>query len=121
MAAKDAPLPAPADAGKLLVVGLNHAKASSSLAGPVPYTTMADLDRSVLASVTPDLVLCALVAADLAAGDAFALVEKLEQLGYPGRILVLCPNLPRPAMIEAELRALGPGPRLTLIARDRAP
>jgi hypothetical protein len=39
----------------------------------------------------------------------------LQALGFGGAITVLSPRLPRPLLVEAELRALGPGHRLTLL------
>lgn len=109
----------PSETGRLLVVGLGQAPATNAQpAAAFPYITLSELDAASLRRAAPDLILCALFTADLAAGDAFALVERLETLHYRGRILVICPALPRPAMIEAELQALGPGPLLTLIARS---
>ena len=105
------------ETAKLLVIGLEQGSLSGGTAKPVPYVPLAALDAKALHQAAPDLVICALFAADLAAGDAFALIERLESLRYRGRILVICPSLPCPDMIEAELQALGPGPRLTLIAR----
>jgi hypothetical protein len=111
-------MPGASETGRLLVVGLGQRQIPDGLAtAPVPCVSLTALTAEVLRRVSPDLVLCALFAADLAAGDAFALVERLQSLRYRGRILVICPTLPRPDMIEAELRALGPGPLLTLIAR----
>lgn len=116
-----ASLPLLPDTGRLLVVGHGTGCKTSGLTGPqsiVPYIALDALDAETLRKAAPDLVLCALFAADLASGDAFALVERLETLHYRGRILVICPTLPSPRMIEAELQALGPGPLLTLIARN---
>lgn len=105
--------------GRLLVVGLRTGPAADGAAAPaVPYLAVSQLDAAALHKAAPDLILCALFAADLAAGDAFALVERLEALQYRGRILVICQGMPQPRMIEAELQALGPGPLLTLISRD---
>ncbi len=98
----------------LLVVGLG----TGCVAGGeqrVPYVALSALDAVTLRRLAPDLILCALFGSDLAAGDAFALVERLESLHYRGRILVLCQGVPRPDLIEAELQALGPGSLLTLI------
>ena len=121
MACIAASLPVLPETGRLLVVGHGSRSTVSDLTGPdatVPYIALDALDATALRKAAPDLVLCALFSADLAAGDAFALVERLENLHYRGRILVICPAMPRPRMIESELQALGPGPLLTLIARD---
>jgi hypothetical protein len=72
-----------------------------------------DLTARSLADLAPGLVVLPLFAAS---HDAAAAVERLEELGYRGRITVLAPPLPRPALVERELRALGPGARLVLIS-----
>ncbi len=81
-------------------------------------THLQELDGGVLAVANPDLVLCPLFAPTRAGGgaDAVELVQRLQMLGYDGRIAVIAPRLPRADMVQAELRALGPGERLTLIA-----
>lgn len=86
--------------------------------GPVMTTHLRVLDQGVLGLSDPHLVVCALFAPmfDDSGEDAVALIERLQTLGYGGRIAVLGPDLPRPDLVEAELRALGPGARLTLIA-----
>ena len=48
--------------------------------------------------------------------DALTLIAALQRLGYRGRILVIGPALPDPAMVQTELRAAGPQDRLTLIS-----
>ena len=48
--------------------------------------------------------------------DASSAIDELERLKYAGRITVIAPSLPRPSLVERELRALGPGARLTLIS-----
>jgi hypothetical protein len=101
----------------LLVVGLGQGFLANG-AQKVPYVALSALDSVTLRRIAPDLILCALFGSDLAAGDAFASVERLESLRYRGRILVLCQGVPRPDLIEAELQALGPGSLLTLISRD---
>ena len=44
------------------------------------------------------------------------MVEALMHLGYAGAISVIAPRLPDRAMVERELRALGPGLRLRLVS-----
>ncbi len=78
------------------------------------------LDAALLQRAKPHLVICALFPtppADCGCGDIVGLIERLQTLGYAGRIAVFGPQLPRPEMVQAELRALGPGARLTLIAQ----
>lgn len=80
--------------------------------GTILTTSLADLTAEVLAQARPDRVICPLFGAGL---DAYSVIERLEALGYAGEIAVLCPPLPRPKLVEAELRAQGPGHRLTLL------
>ena len=81
-------------------------------------THLQALSREVLAQSNPHIVLCALFARHSGpdCADAVAVIEKLQFLAYRGRIAVLAPALPCPHQVESELRALGPGLRLRLIA-----
>ena len=80
-------------------------------------THLQALNAKVLVQANPEVVICALFAPESSASgaDVVALIDRLQALGYHGRIAVLCPDLPRPDLVQAELRALGPGDRLTLI------
>ncbi len=87
-------------------------------AGPLPVTEVqhlhfADLTAELLTTVKPSLIILPLFAAG---HDAMTVVVILEGLGYAGRLTVLAPALPRPRLVERELRGLGPGMRLTLIS-----
>ena len=87
-------------------------------AGPLPMTDVqhihfADLTADLLATVKPSRIILLLFAAGY---DAVTVVEMLEDLGYVGKLTVLAPALPRPRLVERELRSLGPGTRLTLIS-----
>lgn len=76
------------------------------------------LDRDTLVQINPQLVIFALFSQgpiDRTA-DSLAIVERLQLLNYQGQIAVIAPQLPRPDLVQAELRALGPGARLTLFA-----
>ena len=112
--------PALPESARLLVVGQYGALAQDLAAAPqtIVYLPFAALDAATLLMAAPDLVVCALFADEMATGDAVAVVERLVKLKYAQRILVICPSLPSLAMIEAELQAMGPGPKLRLIARD---
>lgn len=68
-----------------------------------------------LQAIAPDLVVFPLVSATQ---DAAVIIAKLQELGYRGQCLVLCPKLPKPGLIEAELRALGPGLEVQVLASD---
>jgi hypothetical protein len=113
------PMTPPADRASLAVERLLCVDISTTAApmtrnemGEVLSTSLSDLSADVLASARPDRVICTLFGAGL---DAYAVIERLECLGYAGQITVLAPPLPRPKLVEAELRAQGPGRRLTLL------
>lgn len=73
------------------------------------------LTARALLSIRPDEIACALFTDDY---DAAQVVQRLEHLGYRGLITVIAPPLPRPRMVEQELRHLGPGARLRLLCQD---
>ena len=86
--------------------------------GPLPMTGVthlrfADLSAALLAATNPSQIILPLFAAYY---DAMSAVEMLEDLGYIGKLTVLAPDLPKPRLVERELRSLGPGTRLTLIS-----
>ena len=86
--------------------------------GPIPlpgvtHCRLAQLSPALLRDLAPTTVVMPLFAA---VHDALTMVERLEALGYTGRILVIAPHLPRPQLVERELRAAGPGPRLQLVS-----
>jgi len=107
-----APLPFP-PAGGVLALDLPAPLVADLPAGAVVTARFADLDAALLARVRPEQVMLPLLSPD---HDAMAVVERLQSLGYSGRITVVARHLPNARMVEAELRALGPGPRLTLLA-----
>jgi hypothetical protein len=79
----------------------------------IRHASLADLDAAFLAEHQPSVLILPLFAASY---DAMTAIELLEALHYAGRIAVLAPSLPKPRLVEAELRKLGPGTRLTLIS-----
>ena len=86
--------------------------------GPLPtpgirHCHLAEVDAGLLRDAAPACVILPLFAA---AYDALTAVELLEDLGYLGRIAVMAPDLPKPRLVEQELRQLGPGARLVLIS-----
>lgn len=78
----------------------------------VTIAAFADLNAAYLAEVAPELVVLPLFSVRQ---DATTMVEALMALGYGGAISVMAPRLPDRAMVETELRALGPGLRLRLV------
>ena len=88
--------------GPLAVSGVVHASFGAVTAG-------------FLATVQPSVVIVPLFAAGY---DAATAVAQLEALSYLGRIAVIAPVMPDPRLVEAELRDLGPGARLVLIAPE---
>ena len=88
--------------------------------GPLPvfgavHRRFADLGPDLLANLKPVQVILPLFASGY---DAIAAVEELERLHFIGQITVIAPKLPRPRLVERELRSLGPGARLSLISPD---
>ena len=64
----------------------------------LPFTQLCSEE---LARIAPDLVVFPLFNASL---DAIVVLTRLNALGYCGRCIVLTPRLPKPQLIEAELR-----------------
>ena len=111
------PLPGPqsAKASETLLcidLGATATGISRTEAGLISSVALDALTAGLLAETMPDRVICALFGARQ---DAFAVIESLQMLGFAGEITVLCPKLPNPRLVETELRALGPGRRLTLL------
>ena len=68
-----------------------------------------------LARIAPDLVVFPLFSATL---DAIVVLTRLNELGYTGHCLVLTPRLPKPHLIEAELRAYKGAMEVQLLTSD---
>ncbi|MBC7479830.1 MAG: hypothetical protein H7317_17365 [Pseudorhodobacter sp.] len=86
--------------------------------GPFPlrgarHCHLTELDTDLLGLTAASCVILPLFTLGY---DAMTAVELLEDLGYGGRIVVLAPPLPKPAVVEQELRQMGPGTRLILIS-----
>lgn len=86
------------------------------LEGKIVSLPLAELDATELARLAPDVVTCALFWDKF---DAIHVINRLGQLEYTGKIVVIAEYLPNPSLVERELRALGPGPRLHLLSQDR--
>lgn len=93
-------------------VGLIAPDGPIPLPGAVPCR-FAQLTAELLRQTAPSTIILPLFAG---AHDALTMIEALENLGFAGRILVIAPHLPRPQLVERELRAAGPGLRLLLVS-----
>ena len=69
------------------------------------------LDAVLLATLGATRIFCPLVAGDF---DALAVAMRLAKIGYTGWLVVLCPDLPNPRMVEREIRHHGPGVKVEL-------
>ncbi len=104
------PDPAPAD--RILAIDMLTGRGTDLPAGVVATARFADLDASLVARVRPDLVMLPLMSPG---HDATAVIERLQAMGFAGRIVVVAVRLPNARMVESELRNLGPGMRLSLL------
>ncbi len=97
---------------RILAVGMPSLSADNLPANVVAAVAFDQIDAALIDQLRPDQILVPLIAASQ---DAMAVIERLEEIGYAGLITVVASQLPEPRMVEAELRALGPGNRLTLL------
>ncbi|MFC7704884.1 hypothetical protein ACFQXB_11825 [Plastorhodobacter daqingensis] len=74
------------------------------------------LDERLLDRVQPDLVLAPLMSCTFDASD---LARRLAQLRFRGALVIAAPHLPRPELVEAELRRLCRGFTMTLMSPAR--
>ena len=86
--------------------------------GPLPmaevtHMRFAQLTVEILSAIRPGMIILPLFSVDY---DAACAVEILEAMGFTGVVTVLAPELPKPRVVERELRSLCPGMRLTLIS-----
>ena len=77
---------------------------------PFSQLCAAELER-----IAPDQVVFPLFSATL---DAIVVLARLNELGYHGRCLVLTPRLPKPHLIEAELRSYQGAMQIQLLTSD---
>lgn len=102
---------------RLLLLDLDQGgEADAILAGvagevQLVHLRFAGLTAAALIEIAPGCVIMPLFARG---HDAMQVIEQLEDWGFDQAMIVLARALPRPAMVEAELRSLGPGQRLTL-------
>lgn len=97
---------------RILALDMHMSHLADLPAGVVALAGFAELDARLLAQVRPDQILMPLLSSG---HDAFAVVERLQTIGYTGLITVVALHLPNARMVETELRALGPGKRLALL------
>lgn len=71
------------------------------------------LDAALLAHVAPDTVICALLAGD---SDAMTVAERLAELGWRGRLVVVAQGLPNRRMVQQELQAIAPWISVEVVA-----
>ncbi len=81
----------------------------------VPQVGFEELDAACLSQINPELLVFPLFSAGW---DAALVLLRLKSLGYRGTCLVLAPNLPRPKMVEQELRAICPNMQIKVITSD---
>lgn len=86
--------------------------------GPIALPNVTHLDFAGLTGAMLEALAPTTIVMPLFAGphDALTMVEALEEIGFAGRILVIAPHLPRPQLVERELRAAGPQGRLQLVS-----
>ena len=79
----------------------------------VTHCRFAEVTPALLSQLAPTVVIVPLFSG---AHDAMSMVEVLEDFGFRGMIFVIAPPLPRPELVERELRAASPGSRLMLVS-----
>ena len=106
------PKPGMGATGCILALDFAHAADAAQDPAGLVHHRLADLDPELLAQLAPLRVFLPLVGRNQ---DAIQMILTLQSWGYAGPLTVLAPALPDRAMVEAELRALGPGLRLDLL------
>lgn len=97
---------------RVLVIGARLPVVHDTTNGTeIAGTAYADLTAALLQRLRPDVVVCPLFGGGF---DAEMVIERLVTLGFRGRMRVLCPPLPSPQLVQAELGALAPGIAVTL-------
>ena len=86
--------------------------------GHITAARYEQLDAALLARIMPEQVLLPLFSPP---HDATLVIERLQALGYSGRITVVSHPLPDARMVERELRTLGPGSRLNVLTSKDCP
>lgn len=73
------------------------------------------LSPQLLSETMPDIIVTSLLCRGY---DALELADYLQALGFGGRLIVLARSLPDPAVVQAELAALGLGYDCELLAEE---
>ncbi len=76
------------------------------------YSSLDMLGPAQFRSLAPDVILCPLFSA---ATDAVQIVEHLADLGYTGPVFAIGPDLPRPELVQEEIRAIAPAITFRLV------
>ncbi|WP_380052415.1 hypothetical protein ACFE33_08775 [Falsihalocynthiibacter sp. SS001] len=69
------------------------------------YASIDDISREMLTALNPDIVLSPLLGDGF---DALDLAVLLENFNFRGRFRALCPQVPNPTLVAAEVQALCP-------------
>ena len=76
------------------------------------FATFGDVGPDLIANTAPDIIVSPLFNG---AFDAAELAERLDELGYEGRYVVLAPPLPHPEVIERDVLSAGPGVQVEVL------
>lgn len=79
------------------------------------YVSYEELSRRVLETVSPDIVLAPLQGQGF---DALDIAVLLESFQFKGRFRALCPTLPNPKLVMAEIKLLCPNVDFDLFVVD---
>ncbi|MFZ5751263.1 MAG: hypothetical protein ACOY5U_09370 [Pseudomonadota bacterium] len=101
-------IPVPRSALRLLSIEVDEPALASAMtadarlaAGSLAAARIGQIDGRLLERLQPDLVLAPLL------GEGFDILDVAQALtaaGYAGRLLAICPKLPNPRGVQAELR-----------------
>lgn len=101
-------IPVPRSALRLLSIEVDEPALASAMtadarlaAGSLAAVRIGQIDGRLLERLQPDLVLAPLL------GEGFDILDVAQTLtaaGYAGRLLAICPKLPNPRGVQAELR-----------------
>jgi hypothetical protein len=99
----------------MLVVGHIRDPAALPRIPGFHFRTFAAVDRELLCTLEPEVVLSALIAPDF---DAMDLARLLQEAGFAGRYRAVTTRLPNVRSVVAEVRAVAPGLDFDLFVMD---